>query len=419
MHQSTQNITINTDCYQGMQKLADNSVHACITSPPYWRLRDYEVPPSQFPECSFTLMGMPITIPAWTGCYGLEPTPEMFIAHTVLYFKEVYRILRPDGVLYLNIGDSYFSTATGNPISTSTLQGGMDTQINAAKRPEKKNPSWAKTKDLVGIPYFMALALREAGWYWRSDIIWDKKTALPESVKDRCTKIHEYVFQFSKTDKYYWDWVAIATESSHPVDEGRQNKGRKSYPDKTKNGMRADGVYPIANRRTIWRIAPEQNRFEHYAAFPQQLAADCIASATSEKCCAACGAPYYRQTEKKLVPTGKAAHNFVVDDRDKNVDEQDAGSNRQKDGHKNGWAYQVITTGWAKKCKCDTEDTIPATVLDPFGGTGTTGLVAAKLGRSSILFEIKPEYCQINSARTHREQGLFNTSTIKTNATTT
>lgn len=409
----TTNTTINTDCYAGLKTLPDSSVHMCVTRPPYWRQRDYEVPPTEFPECGFTLMGMPINVPAWTGCYGLEPTPEMFIAHTVLYFKEVYRVLRPDGTLFLNIGDSYFSTTTGNPYSTSSLNGGMKTQVEAGKRPDKNNPAWGKQKDMVGIPYFMVLALREAGWYWRSDIIWDKTTALPESVRDRCTKLHEYVFQLNKSPKYYFDWVAIATESIHAVDKERQNTNRKSYPDKQKNGMRGNGNYPIANRRTIWRIPPEQNKFEHYAAFPQQLVNDCILAATSPLCCAECAAPYIRQIKKTLVPTGKAAHNFVIDDRDAKADKLDAGSNRQKDGHKNGWAYAVETIGWQKQCKCKTEQTIPATVLDPFGGTGTTGLVAAKTGRNSILFEIKPEYCDINKQRSHREQGLFNTTEIK------
>ncbi|WP_342663544.1 site-specific DNA-methyltransferase [Paenibacillus pinihumi] len=195
------------DNMQIMPELEAESFHTCVTSPPYWGLRDYGIPPTEWPETTYTPMpGLPpVTVAAWTGCLGLEPTPEMFVAHSVAVFREVWRMLRPDGTLWLNYGDSYAKagiSGMGDPTIGERNLGGM-------KPIAKTIPTALKTKDLIGIPWRIAFALQADGWYLRMDNIWSKPNPMPESVQDRPTKAHEYMFLLSKSERYYYDYEAI------------------------------------------------------------------------------------------------------------------------------------------------------------------------------------------------------------------
>ncbi|WP_068505744.1 DNA-methyltransferase [Paenibacillus kribbensis] len=190
---------LHGNCLYIMPTLKAGSFHTSVTSPPYWGLRDYGLPESDWPEVTYTPMPglQPIAVPPWTGCLGLEPTPEMFVAHMVLVFREVWRLLRDDGTLWLNFGDSYASSGVKR-----------DEGLNE-HRPKRSQPAALKPKDLIGIPWRVAFALQADGWYLRMDNIWAKPNPMPESVGDRPTKAHEYMFLLAKSEKYYYDKEAI------------------------------------------------------------------------------------------------------------------------------------------------------------------------------------------------------------------
>src|SRR5688572_17892733 len=197
-----------------LDQVPDKFVNCIVTSPPYFALRDYSVEPTEWPDIIFTPMaGLPdVEIPAMTCCLGLEPDPISFTAHLVYIFRKCYRALKDDGTLWLNLGDSYISPGKNRTEAqaseNSTLEGGLSTQLQALKQPAKK-AAGLKQKDLIGIPWRVAFALQADGWYLRSDIIWAKPNPMPESVTDRPTKAHEYLFLLSKSPRYFYDADAI------------------------------------------------------------------------------------------------------------------------------------------------------------------------------------------------------------------
>lgn len=418
----------NIDCLAGLKLLPDKSVHCVVTSPPYWGLRDY---------------GM-------AGQVGLEKTPKLFIKSMVAIFKEVKRVLRDDGTLWLNIGDSYAANgknrSTKQATAKSTLNGTTKTQEQSLRQ-QSLIVDDLKPKDLVGIPWMMAFALRADGYYLRQDIIWAKPNPMPESVTDRCTKSHEYFFLLSKSKQYYYDHIAIMQEaqewtgkaaefgrtgavSEHilPGQSAAQHRPRKSGNKERKNGSERgcpegnvsnvcssvpwEGLK--ANKRSIWTIATKPYAEAHFATFPEDLITDPIKAGTSEYgCCENCGNPYKRLYRQQLVPTYKASFNSKPDERDAQADAQDAGSNRMKDGHKPGWINKTNTLGWVPSCKCPNTKRIPCTVLDPFMGAGTTALVAQKLGRNFIGFELNPKYVAMANKRLNSHLGMFSPDNIK------
>lgn len=231
------------DSITGLRGLPDNCVDCCVTSPPYYGLRDYGV----------------------DGQIGVEETPEEYISALVSVFEEVRRVLRPDGTLWVNIGDSYCAPATSSCGKSSTLGGGKKTQAEAAKRPNKKPSGDIKQKDLIGIPWMLAFALRAAGWYLRQDIIWQKPNCMPESVKDRCTKSHEHIFLLSKSPKYYFDAYAI----KEPV-MGASSTGNVQTLEKQ------GGAVQLRNKRDVWSVSTSGYKGAHFAVFPEKLIEPCI-----------------------------------------------------------------------------------------------------------------------------------------------
>lgn len=306
------NTTYNMDALAAARLLPDGCVDCIVTSPPYYGLRDYGV----------------------DGQIGLEETPEVFIDHLVTVFRELWRVLKPEGTLWVNMGDSYAGNGCGD----------------------------VKSKDLIGIPWMLAFALRSDGWYLRQDIIWHKPNPMPESVTDRCTKAHEYIFLFSKSPRYYFDAEAIkepAKEPAHKIPSGwdtgkgshgayhRDGRakavigGRKreranatldpSDPMYRRNTYREYEYTAKANKRSVWTVPPQPFKEAHFATFPEDLIVPCIL--------AGC-------------PAG-------------------------------------------------------GLVLDPFNGSGTTRIVANKLGRNAIGFELNPEYIEIENRRRSKELGMF------------
>lgn len=346
------NTIINADCLKGLLLIESESVDCVVSSPPYYKLRDY----------------------GDDNQIGIEETPELFIEKLVAVFAECWRVLKNDGTLWVNMGDSYASSGKNRSVAQatakSTLKGGLTTQQSCLKQ-QSKITGDLKPKDLIGIPWMLALALRKAGWYLRQDIIWHKPNPMPESVTDRCTKAHEYIFMLSKSQKYYYDHEAIKTDAKESsvarLSQDIENQeGSSRVPGKTNGKMKAVGGGQAnirefrdkqrghsrrhagfndrwdsmtkqekqglkANKRSVWTVATMPFKEAHFATFPEKLIIDCI---------------------KAGCPVG-------------------------------------------------------GIVLDPFMGAGTTGLVARKLGRNYIGFELNPEYIKIAEKRLADQLGAF------------
>jgi DNA modification methylase len=273
------------DCRERLREMEAGTAQCCVTSPPYFGLRDY----------------------GHGEQMGLEPTPDEFVAGMVDVFREVRRVLRDDGTLWLNIGDSYAGSGKG---PAGNLRKENDEANMWRTSASGLIPQGCKQKDLIGIPWMLAFALRADGWYLRQDIIWSKPNPMPESVQDRCTKAHEYLFLLSKGPRYYYGAAAIAEQAT---------------------GQKPGNTQETRNKRSVWEVATQPFSEAHFATYPPALIEPCILAGSPEG----------------------------------------------------------------------------ATVLDPFGGAGTTGLVADRLRRNAILIEINPEYAALAERRLRNEAGMF------------
>jgi DNA modification methylase len=416
--------------------LEDKSIHCCICSPPYWNLRDYqtakwiggsgecdhkvgrfEYPVSdkqnsnsgsaghqargKCPKCGAVRVDNQI---------GLERTPEEFVANMVAVFREVWRVLRDDGVVWLNLGDSYNSGSGGYD---DKYQGGFvgreDIKGKVLRNSGRTDKS-IKPKDLCMIPARVALALQADGWYLRSDIIWNKLNPMPESVTDRPTKSHEYIFLLSKKAKYYYDADAIKEPQSEVSIRrafstndvlGRKDADENVYAisgksqDKTYEKMRASinaGIEQKRNKRSVWSIATQPYKDAHFATYPPALVKPCVLAGTSERgACPKCGAPWERVVE--IVNKGYAKH--------------DGSGRAVAMGHTPTGPTSrgsivpdnTQTLGWQPTCTCTAGNPVPCTVLDPFNGAGTTGLVALQYGRRYVGIDISAEYLNMSKRR--------------------
>jgi DNA modification methylase len=377
------------DVRETLKSLPDASVQCVVTSPPYWGLRDYGV----------------------DGQIGLEQTPDTYVAEMVGVFREVRRVMRKDATLWMNLGDSYNSVAGNYRGVTqgikgeggSTLTGGMQTLSDKSYRynGRQSRVDGLKPKDLVGIPWRVAFALQADGWWLRQDLIWHKPNPMPESVTDRCTKSHEYVFLMTKADRYFYDADAIKEPSDyagHIATSRADDDGRDDS--EVRGGKRWTGEVPShRNRRSVWTIPTQAFPQAHFATFPEALVEPCILAGTSVKgCCPACGAPWRRVVESEQVKRERPNEYVKRSPRD------ESGSNcinQLVAGVRN------TTVGWGPTCKCESAEPIPCTVLDPFGGAGTVGLVAQNLGRDAILCELNPTYAEMAERRIHSSQPLF------------
>ena len=311
------------DAMASLRAMPPASVQTCVTSPPYWGLRDYGV----------------------EGQIGLEPTPEEYVAKIVAVFREVWRVLRDDGTLWVNLGSSYASAACV-PLAKASVSPGALQSVDNSCLNYALFSQYVKPKDLVPIPWMVAMALQKDGWYLRSDIIWAKPNPMPESVTDRPTKAHEYLFLLTKSERYFYDTKAIAEPSIDPESlrpEGRNPRGddkfcqatldeRRNGAARTREGFSklAGGCYLTRNRRSVWTIATTPYKGAHFAIYPRALVEPCIL----------------------------------------------AGS-REGD-----------------------------MVLDPFGGSGTTAAVALSLGRRAIICELKPDYAELIRERIKSEESF-------------
>ena len=385
---------INADVIDGLRSLPEKSVHCVVTSPPYWGLRDYGI----------------------DGQIGLEPTPEEYLEKMMRVFREVHRVLRDDGTLWLNIGDSY---ANAQPRGRMEDQGDLSTGDHGELIPKRDWSCWnLKQKDLVGMCWRVAFALQSEGWYLRSDIIWAKPNPMPESITDRPTRSHEYVFLLAKSARYFYDADAVREEHKEPW-RGHGEKERINYntggiTGRGRVGEYEDGIrqYNPAgrNRRDVWTITTQPTPEAHFATFPEALVEPCIKAGTSERgCCSVCGAPWVRVVEKGA-SAGFEDYNGKWSEEDKQS------SGRRILGRvKAAWAAggehdnpfpKSITVGWQPSCTCNAE-IVPSVVLDPFGGSGTVAKVARDLNRDAILIELNPAYVEIARRKLRANEQLF------------
>ena len=388
---------LNIDVMGGLKTFRDKSVQCCVTSPPYYGLRDYGV----------------------DGQIGLEKTPEEYIQKLVEVFREVRRVLRDDGTLWLNLGDSY--NGSGKAGSNPEYQA-KHTEFGKPSKEKSRfgmpvNIKTLKPKDLIGIPWRVAFALQADGWWLRSDIIWHKPNPMPESVTDRPTKSHEYLFLLVKSQRYYYDAEAIKEAcQSGPSDIKKMQESQDRIGGKhkdlidpfskassaTKIGQKRSVGHPTGrNCRSVWTIPTQPFPGAHFATFPEALVTPCIKAGTSEKgCCPECGSPWERVTDISYFQHRKAGKWC-----DRGQDER--GLNRSESQYKYGSATKIATTtGWRPTCTHNHEPA-PCVVLDPFSGAGTTGLVAEKLGRNFVGIELNPEYAKMAEKRINNVQPLL------------
>ena len=440
------------DALEVLRTLPDESVHMCVTSPPFYGLRDYGTGTWQGgdAECDHKAStGEPrkftngrgegtddefagSNLRSWTTrdgttyrdtcgkCgatridrqIGLEETPEQWVQKLVEVFREVKRVLRRDGTLWLEVGDSYAS----NPAKGGSGPGTRNSPYGRDSRPRGRLEGGTQTvdvslggngapgckpKDLIGAPWLLAFALRADGWYLRSDIVWSRPNPMPESVTDRPTKSHSYVFLLSRSARYFFDQEAVR----EPLNLAGALRGtsRRKDGDGTGDGRhgRLSSYVPARdtpdagrNIRSVWTIPTQPYPEAHFATYPEELVRRCILAGTSERgCCPECGAPWVREVETEVrdVPGGS---------------KHGAGTNTKGlagGGRVNERAQLAVTTlGWHPSCECSQHDAfvpIPCTVLDPFSGSGTTALVARKHGRKCIGIELSADYCALTARR--------------------
>lgn len=294
------------DALEQLRTLPSESVHTCVTSPPYYNLRDYGI----------------------AGQIGNETSVEEYLQKLVRVFREVRRVLREDGTLWVNMGDSY-ATRSGKQPPTNTR--------NSYGHTEKRTPQGYKYKDLIGVPWQLAFALREDGWYLRQDIVWYKTNAMPESVKDRCTKSHEYIFLLSKSERYYFNAAAIREPVTSIKGNARTFRGGGTYVGgqsysnsacvERKSHGNCENQAGYRNKRDVWPVSTTGFRGAHFAVFPEKLIEPCVVAGCPES----------------------------------------------------------------------------GIVLDPFMGSGTTGVVAKRLGREFIGIDLNSEYIEISANRIKME----------------
>lgn len=442
------NVTWNIlegDVRERLRDLPAESVHCVMTSPPYYALRDYgtAVWEGGDPDCEHqgrekprndttgagtghgrfsgtrgTQAAKTYTEPVRGNCpcgarridnqLGLEATPDDYVANMVEAFREVWRVLRPDGTVWLNMGDSYSAASTHAGRDKAGIHSHGEASAKALRGRDRRFHDDLKPKDLVGIPWMVAFALRADGWWLRTDIIWAKKNCLPESVQDRPTRSHEFIFLLTKSARYFYD--AFAVREPEAMKPQRRITPREDNPDAKVHGQplhrRPEGGTGggMRNQRDVWFIRTRPFPEAHFAVFPPELVEPCVKAGSSERgCCAECGAPITRIVEHSpmVVREGPGRAGLMGASTSATARTACTGTMLSPPTSR--------TTGWQPSCECPTALVVPCTVLDPFAGSGTTLLVANRLGRNGVGVELSPEYAAMARRRLGGDMPLFAT----------
>ncbi|HEV2317748.1 MAG TPA: site-specific DNA-methyltransferase [Thermoplasmata archaeon] len=432
-----------------LRQLPERSIQCVVTSPPYWGLRAYGTNPqvwggdpahphewsatpprrSRSAEDATSALelasvggrnyeaqgGSSCKCGAWLGELGLEPTPDLFVAHLADVFDEVRRVLRDDGTLWLNLGDSYSASPRGGFDRPGPAEVGREIEGRRSVEGFDKRTSGLKPKDLVGIPWRVAFELQRRGWWLRSDCVWAKPNPMPESVRDRPTRSHEYVFLLTKSERYFYDADAVRTPYSQAtmpeIGEkygGVATKAFRQYraqdaSDAKRSMIRSLEKNGSANLKSVWWIPTQPYPEAHFATYPEEIVETCLGSGTSERgACSKCGAPWRRQVEVSYVksPAHGPGSSMAGSRHAPHTDDHlVAGrSNKTSIAELPRVAKVSETIGWEPGCDCNAE-VIASLVLDPFCGSGTSLWVARSLGRRSVGIELNHEYAALARKR--------------------
>jgi hypothetical protein len=411
------------DALAGLRGLPDGCVQCCLTSPPFFGLRSY----------------LPAGHPDKGNEIGLEDTPDAYTARLVEVFQEVRRVLHPSGVLWLNMGDSFASGGyKARPGRAGDFEGGVASWKDRSTGAPKTAGNGLKEKDLLGIPWLVAFALRADGWYLRCAPPLVKDNCMPESVQDRPTTAHEYWFLLAKGPRYFWDADAVRVPALQPPGEPRltaqHKRGELQALDSSTLGtnhgpagrnLRTSDVFgqsldDLIERERAWLAHLEHVRAQggmlldregdplalcyptfafpgaHFATFSPHMITPLLKAATSERgCCPACGVPWVRQTEAARPPYRKVPGDHGP---------------RPREGMRmpDKFNTERRTVGWQPSCACPPADAAPCLVLDCFAGSGTVGLVARRLGRRFVGFDLSREYVNLARERIEGDAPLFN-----------
>ena len=455
---------IQGNCLDKLKELKSKSINCCITSPPYYALRDYNMDEQ----------------------IGLEDTYQEYIENLVKVFKEVKRLLKDDGTLWLNMGDTY--VGTGQKTKDSYLDKKYKNGRSSKKKPLNNRVEGLKRKDLMGMPWRIAFALQDVGFYLRQDIIWYKTNPMPESVSDRCTKAHEYIFLLAKSEKYYFDNESIKEKSNEKIKKHEEHDGFD-----IRSGLSKMKEQPYRNKRSVWKVNTVPFKESHFATFPPKLIEPMILAGCPEKVCKDCGKAYQKEeiiipqkielkeksnthgkykTElnelthrqglhanrgtnimefRPNLPKQKQFVTFMRDRTNAKILSESTDIPLTKIEHwfrkdKSGFSFPTVedwnkcsefVNDWSeefndmdrklshvefktddvksvkkkfvltKQCDCKTNETEPGTVLDPFGGAGTTALVADRLNRNAVSIELNEDYIEITKKRLEKDNSLF------------
>jgi DNA modification methylase len=466
------------DSLERLREMGDESVHCVITSPPYFGLRDYgtavweggdaacehvvggQVADSKAPGAISS--GIRPGADAWTcrlcGAHrrdhqlGLEATPEQYVEALVEVFREVRRVLRSDGVCWLNLGDSYAGARGGGQGKNSAFAGRAAAMNGVRRREVDRIAPGVKPKDLIGIPWMVAFALRADGWWLRTDDVWFKPNTMPESVKDRTTRAHEYLFMLTRSGDttfwthrdgrgtrtrpapdwrwvnvetreemdveppdvgaeaqgggrrwrrvnlwsgcdYYYDDVAIREEDSgRPSGNGFVREERISYGGRGKEEQWTPGGG--RNKRSVWTVPTQPYAEAHFATFPERLIEPMVLAGSAPKTCGVCGAPWMRRSHVEIDDSRPLARRHIVEPQ---VTQEGQGTNAQGSST---WGHytRTITDGWCSTCEHN-DDSGRAVVLDPFAGAATTLKVAVARGRDAVGIELSEKYVAMAERR--------------------
>lgn len=385
------------DALAFLAQLPDNSINCVVTSPPYWGLRDYGV----------------------GGQIGMEETPAEFVAALVRVFAEIRRVLREDGVCFVNMGDTYNSAPAGSPSADYVLNqdkgdgvyarryqnnhaGGTETAMDA--RRSSGMIASLPAKNRLGMPHRLVFGLQDDGWIWRDEIIWHKPNPMPESVRDRTTKAHEYVFMLTKRERYWYDQQAIAEDATGDRGNRKAFRGEGTYTSNQsfnnsthcENEVKGNNGVPniTRTRRSVFTVPSEPTPFAHFATYPQALIEPLILAGCPAKVCAVCGAPHVRETER--IP--------MVIRHSERPEKLGEFGRTQASGTMLSPAFSR-TIGFTPTCACAAA-VIPGVVYDPFMGSGTTALVARRLGRDYLGSELNPEYHALAVNRLQKDDSI-------------